>query len=249
MIGALVQAYRRLQNIVLPERALVRSFIARHLRADGAPAVRLGFDLGAGTAPFIPDLERSWPGLRMVAVDAVADDRAELVADASFLPLADGVADLVTAFHLFQHVPDTRRALAEAGRVLKPDGLLLISFPFMCGSGRSRDLWRWTRAGMETELRRAGFTVVASECRGGPLLLLTSLVADMPGRLLVAHRRGWRSGRGVGDASRLALAFALALPFHLLGFGAAALDRLLSRDPALYVGGTVLARRGGDGDA
>ena len=247
MTGSLVLAYRRLQNIVLPERALVRSFITRHLSATGGvPSARLGFDLGAGTAPFARHLEQVWPGLRMVAVDAVADDRAELVADACFLPLADGAADLVTAFHLLQHVPDTGHALTEVHRVLKPGGLVLISFPFLCGAGRSRDLWRWTVAGMEMDLRRAGFTPVVAECRGGPFLLVTSLLADLPGRLLVAHRRGWRSGRGAGDAALLALAFGLSLPFQLLGFAAAAIDRLIVREPALYVGATILARKDGN---
>ncbi|MBI4867590.1 MAG: class I SAM-dependent methyltransferase [Candidatus Wallbacteria bacterium] len=246
MNRAAVLAYRRLQDYVLPERVMVRAFIARHLPAQAHADAKLGLDLGAGTAPFARALEQAWPGLRMVAVDVVADDTAHVVADAESLPFANGTADLVSAFHLLQHVPDPRRMLSEVRRVLRPGGVLLVTFPFLGEAGRSRDLWRWTRLGMQTELGRAGFTVVADEVRGGPLLLAASLAAGIPGRLLIAHRRGWRSGREPMDVLRLALAFALALPFHLLGFAMAAIDRLLSRDPAHHIGGTMLARRSGD---
>lgn len=247
--AAAVVAYRRLQDLALPERALARAFIARRLPAlaQALPGPRLGLDLGAGNAPFAPALQQAWPGLRMIAVDRVPGDRVQVVADAECLPFADGAAGLVCAFHLLQHVPDPRRMLAESRRVLQPGGALLVMYPFLAGAGRSRDLWRWTPAGMDLELQRAGFAVVSHEVRGGPLLLLSSLVAALPGRLLVVHRRGWRAGRGPADALRLALAFALALPFHLLGFVAAAADRLLSRQPVHHVGGIVLARKVADG--
>jgi len=52
-----------------------------------------------------------------------------VVADASFLPFRDGVFDVVSLFSVIEHVPDQRRSLVDAMRVLKPGGYLVIQIP------------------------------------------------------------------------------------------------------------------------
>ncbi|HEY0835729.1 MAG TPA: class I SAM-dependent methyltransferase [Azospirillum sp.] len=247
MMGTLVSAYRRAQSIAVPERALMRRFIAARIPASGLPP-GLCLDVGAGTAPFAGALAEAAPRSRHLAIDLIRDDCTAVSADAAALPFADGAAALVCAFQVLAHLPDPRRALAEAHRVLAPGGCLLVSYPFLCPEGRSRDLWRWTRPGMEAELRAAGFTPLAHETQGGSLTYLTALLAQVPGRLLIAHRRGWRAGRGPVDALSVGLAFLLSLPFHLLGFAALALDRLAGA-PAFYIGGMILARKTDGGGA
>ena len=49
--------------------------------------------------------------------------------DATELQFEDGVFDTVTMFDVLEHVPDHERAVAEALRVLKPRGYLLVSTP------------------------------------------------------------------------------------------------------------------------
>ena len=49
--------------------------------------------------------------------------------DAHVLPFAEGSFDLVHLSHTLEHLDDPRRVLGEAHRVLKPDGLVLISVP------------------------------------------------------------------------------------------------------------------------
>ena len=55
----------------------------------------------------------------------------EIFAEATKIPLDDGVADEVMAIHLFEHFHfwDAPKALAEWHRLLKPGGLLVLEMP------------------------------------------------------------------------------------------------------------------------
>ncbi|ASS54325.1 class I SAM-dependent methyltransferase [Rhizobium leguminosarum] len=49
--------------------------------------------------------------------------------DAAAVPLPDGSADLVVSFETIEHVSNQESAIAEFSRLLRPDGLLVISSP------------------------------------------------------------------------------------------------------------------------
>ena len=49
--------------------------------------------------------------------------------DATALPFKSCFFDAVTLFDLLEHVPDHKKAISEALRVLQPDGFLLVSSP------------------------------------------------------------------------------------------------------------------------
>lgn len=93
---------------------------------------RLTLDVGCGEGRLGRDLVAL--GHRVVAVDASMTltrlardhDRPLEVArgDAAFLPLSDGVADLVTSYMVLQDVDDLDASVAELARVLVPGGLL-----------------------------------------------------------------------------------------------------------------------------
>jgi hypothetical protein len=51
---------------------------------------------------------------------------ALVAADATALPLPDGVADLTLAMHMLYHVPDPSQAVRELRRVTRPGGRVVI---------------------------------------------------------------------------------------------------------------------------
>lgn len=105
-------------------------------RAELVPPARrsgaLLVDIGCGAGLLGPRLVGK--GYRHIGVDltrsalvqAGAHGVTPVNGDASAVPLATGCADVVAVGELLEHVPDWRRAVAEACRVLRPGGTLVL---------------------------------------------------------------------------------------------------------------------------
>jgi 2-polyprenyl-6-hydroxyphenyl methylase / 3-demethylubiquinone-9 3-methyltransferase len=89
-------------------------------------------DLGCGGGLMAPHVARL--GYRHVGVDlsatalpqALAHGVAAIRGDVRAVPLADGCADVVTAGEILEHVTDLPAAIAQACRLLRPGGLLVV---------------------------------------------------------------------------------------------------------------------------
>lgn len=108
--------------------AEARAALVPPARRPGAVLVDLA--CGAGLlSPHIREL-----GYRHVGLDitrsalelAREHDVIPVHADVLALPLPDGVADAVVAGEILEHVADLRQAVAEATRVLRPGGVLVL---------------------------------------------------------------------------------------------------------------------------
>jgi len=110
-------------------------WIAKARAALVPPAARPGavlVDLGCGAGLLAPHL--AGKGYRHVGIDlspsalALGRDHGmqAVRGDVLSLPLPDGIADTVSAGEILEHVTDLGRAVAEACRVLRPGGTLVI---------------------------------------------------------------------------------------------------------------------------
>jgi SAM-dependent methyltransferase len=158
----------------------------------------------------------------------------DLFADAACLPLLDGSMDAVLCFEVLEHVRDHQRALREFSRVLKPDGALLMSMPFMYPvHDAPHDYQRLTEYGLRRDLAEAGFEVVrlarsGNAIRAAGLLYCLALAGGLH------QRRRWF------DYLRLPLVALGILIINLVSMGAAA---VLPDWDALCTGYEVEARR------
>jgi 2-polyprenyl-6-hydroxyphenyl methylase/3-demethylubiquinone-9 3-methyltransferase len=169
------------------------------------PAARPGavlVDLGCGAGLLAPHAARL--GYRHVGVDvgrtalALAREHGVLPvrADATRVPLADGVADVVSAGEILEHVPDLRAAVAEACRVLRPGGTLVIDTIAATRRARLVAVWIAERVpggapkGIHDPALFVDRAVLRAECaRHGVQLSLRGMRPSIPGMVRWLARR------------------------------------------------------------
>jgi SAM-dependent methyltransferase len=119
------EAHRRAWEANAPLRALYADWYGRVAAALPPPSLGARVELGSGPGfarAFIPDLELT------DLVKAPWHDR-EVGAEA--LPYADGSLGALVLFDVLHHVPAPRAFFAEAARVLRPGGRLVMCEPFI----------------------------------------------------------------------------------------------------------------------
>lgn len=227
--------------------ALGRPWPAPSLRPGEEPERLTVVDAGCGLGGFLHHVRQD-PRVVPRGVEsspvAVAYARERLGLDvqqglAEDLPLPDGCADVLTMWHVLEHSPSPRAALAEARRVLRPGGVLAVEVPH--GGSLLAALFgpRWfflqppthltlfSRAALGELVQQAGFEVLRLRHPFVPLELLGSI------HYALARPRGLPV-RTMGKAALLAIGLGivlLELPLLvLLGLaGRSGVVRLLAR--------------------
>jgi SAM-dependent methyltransferase len=136
------------------------------------PGVRgIAVDVGCGAQPYRPLFHQSVTYIGIDTADAKAHFGYE-VPDTRYYsgdrwPLDDASADFVLCTETLEHVPDPTAFLAEAARVTKPGGHLLLTVPFAARwHFIPYDYWRYTPSTLDRLLQAAGFTDVGVYARG-----------------------------------------------------------------------------------
>ncbi len=108
------------------------------------PILEIGSYQVAGQEDIL-NLRGLFPGKRYTGLDFRAGPGVDVVGDAERLPQATGSVGTVIAMNTFEHVRRFWRAFAEVERVLRPDGVFLLSVPFYFHiHAFPSDYWRFT---------------------------------------------------------------------------------------------------------
>jgi SAM-dependent methyltransferase len=146
-------------------------------QAAGVPAGSRVLDVGAGSAPYrkafahceyrTQDFTQLQPDqLRHGGYAAI-----DYVCDAAAIPLPDASFDAVLCTEMLEHVPEPIRVIRELGRILKPQGLLILTAPL--GSGIHQEPFHfyggYTPYWYQRFLPEAGFDWIQIESNAGSL--------------------------------------------------------------------------------
>jgi SAM-dependent methyltransferase len=103
----------------------------------------------------------------IINVDFIDYDNVTLVSNISDMPLMDNSVDRVIVNSVLEHVEDPEKVISEIKRVLKPNGLVYSSTPFLVGFHASPyDYHRWTLEGVKQLF--SDFDIVSLSQEGGP---------------------------------------------------------------------------------
>lgn len=118
------KVYQKVKNLMLQKKI---SWMEKSYPVKGKI-----LDIGAGTGDFLVAAKKAgWdtfgvePNFR--ARKLAAKKGVDLVEEISSFP--DSYFDVITMWHVLEHVPDLDWQLNELNRILKPDGLLVIAVP------------------------------------------------------------------------------------------------------------------------
>jgi SAM-dependent methyltransferase len=97
----------------------------------------------------ISNLRPYFPGEQFIGCDIRPGPGVDRIEDANHLSFGDSSVGAVLMLHLLEHLPTPDIALAEAYRILRPDGVLCVGVPFTYRlHGFPSDYWRFTASGL-----------------------------------------------------------------------------------------------------
>lgn len=143
------------RQVLLQLRAAVRE----QLQRAGAGSATRVLELGCGNRPY-ERLVREI-GARYEGADLTGNPHADLlIGEDGRVPVPDGSYDIVLSIQVLEHVPNTAAYLAEAARLLRPGGHLILStHGIWVFHASPNDFWRWTAVGLRKILADNGYVV------------------------------------------------------------------------------------------
>ncbi len=141
-----------------------------------------GVILDAGSGG-VDRYSKAFPKMKkIITLDINEKNNPDIVASIDKIPLENEFVDSIICTQVIGDVVDFKKAIKEFKRVLKPEGIIMLSESFMNEiHGEPYDYWRFTKYGLERLFKEQNFEIVKLEQLGG----FFSVIAQFKIRYLI----------------------------------------------------------------
>lgn len=125
-------------------------------------------DIGCGNKPYQDKLAHKIINYTGVDIIQSSENKVDYLCPANEIPLENNLFDTVISTQTIEHVEDHQGLINEAYRLLKPDGVFIVSGPLYWPLHEEPyDFFRFTKYGFKYILEKAGFEIIEIKSNGG----------------------------------------------------------------------------------
>jgi len=189
-------------------------------------------DIGCGAKPYESLFQSGeYVGLELDTPENRATKKADVFYDGGAFPFQDGEFDSVVAFQVLEHVFEPERFLSEVFRVLRDDGCVLLTVPFLWAEHEQPyDYARYSSFGLRSLIGRNGFDIQAHRKTMADIRAVFQLVNAYIYSAVATRNR----------YVNLILTALLMSPFTMLGI---VLHPIIPKSGDMYLDNVILARK------
>lgn len=189
-------------------------------------------DFGCGSKPY----ESLFNHQKYLGIDienpghSHTNEKIDAIFDGVNIPYPDHSFDACIASEVLEHVIEPDKVLREIGRVLKPNGILILTTPFVWDEHEApNDFYRYTSFGLERTVSSNHFDVVSQEKLGSFPELIFQLTLIKLNRFMSTNK-----------PARIIFFLFLCPPLNLMSL---LLSSCFSRQGSIFLGQTLVARK------
>lgn len=189
-------------------------------------------DIGCGRKPYQHLFcSTEYIGLELDSQENRAYKHADLYYDGNALPFSNAEVDSVVSHQVFEHVFSPDQFLNEINRVLKPDGILMMSVPFVWDEHEKPvDFARYSSFGLRAILNKHGFEMIEQRKTVQNLALLFQLF----------NAYAYKKWFGTNGYWNQVLCLLLMAPVTLMGL---IMGKIFPNNEDLYLDNVVIAKK------
>ena len=114
---------------------------------------------------------------KVIVLDVKPGKNVDVVGDAHALPFKDNSFDYVVMFMVLEHLHDPIKAFSECSRVLKKNGILLLTtVQYWHNHDCPDDYYRFTDGGLRYLCERSHLKIISIKSMGGPFLVFFHVI-------------------------------------------------------------------------
>lgn len=209
-----------------------RNGLYQHIKALAPLITGRTLDVGCGRKPYEHLFHvTSYIGLEIDTSDNRVNKNADYFYDGSQFPFRDGEFDSLVLNQVFEHVFTPESFLSEMNRVLKADGVLLMTVPFVWDEHEQpHDFARYSSFGLGSLLERHGFEVIEQRKSVNDIRVVFQLLNAYLYKKTVSGNK----------YINMLLTLVLMAPWNIVG---ELLAKVLPDNSDLYLDNVVLAKK------